>query len=76
MLRGRPRAVSQSAAPTVEFAEVAGPAPVDVLGTARRRTSARWRALQAWLESARIVDGPVFRSLDTFQRVTEQAAVG
>jgi integrase len=27
------------------------------------------RSLQAWLESARIVDGPVFRSLDTFQRV-------
>jgi integrase len=27
------------------------------------------RSLQAWLESARIVDGPVFRSLDRFQRV-------
>ena len=27
------------------------------------------RSLQAWLESARIVDGPVFRSLDPFQRV-------
>ncbi len=27
------------------------------------------RSLQAWLESARIVDGPVFRSLDKFQRV-------
>ena len=27
------------------------------------------RSLQAWLESARIVDGAVFRSLDTFQRV-------
>ena len=27
------------------------------------------RSIQAWLESARIVDGPVFRSLDRFQRV-------
>jgi integrase len=27
------------------------------------------RSLQAWLESARIVDGPVFRALDRFQRV-------
>jgi integrase len=27
------------------------------------------RPLPAWLESARIVDGPVFRSLDRFQRV-------
>src|SRR5438067_11298022 len=27
------------------------------------------RSVQAWLESARIVDGPVFRSLDKFQRV-------
>jgi len=27
------------------------------------------RSLQAWLESARIVDGPVFRSLDRFHRV-------
>jgi len=27
------------------------------------------RSVQAWLESARIVDGPVFRSLDRFQRV-------
>ena len=27
------------------------------------------RSLQAWLESARIHDGPVFRSLDRFQRV-------
>jgi integrase len=27
------------------------------------------RSVQAWLETARIVDGPVFRSLDTFQRV-------
>jgi integrase len=27
------------------------------------------RSLQAWLASARIVDGPVFRSLDRFQRV-------
>src|SRR5207253_9365040 len=27
------------------------------------------RALQTWLESARIVDGAVFRSLDKFQRV-------
>ena len=27
------------------------------------------RSLQAWLESARIVDGAIFRSLDTFQRV-------
>jgi len=27
------------------------------------------RSLQAWLQTARIVDGPVFRSLDTFQRV-------
>jgi site-specific recombinase XerD len=27
------------------------------------------RSLQAWLEAARITDGPVFRSLDRFQRV-------
>jgi integrase len=27
------------------------------------------RSLQAWLETARIVDGAVFRSLDPFQRV-------
>src|SRR6266851_149795 len=27
------------------------------------------RALQAWLETARITDGPVFRPLDRFQRV-------
>ena len=27
------------------------------------------RSLQAWLEAARISDGPVFRSLDRFQRV-------
>jgi hypothetical protein len=27
------------------------------------------RLVQAWPETARIVDGPVFRSLDTFQRV-------
>jgi integrase len=27
------------------------------------------RSLQAWLETARIVDGPVFRALDRFQRV-------
>jgi integrase len=27
------------------------------------------RSLQAWLDSARISDGPVFRSLDKFQRV-------
>jgi integrase len=27
------------------------------------------RSVQAWLESARITDGPVFRSLDRFQRV-------
>ena len=27
------------------------------------------RSLQAWLESARIIDGPVFRALDRFQRV-------
>jgi integrase len=27
------------------------------------------RSLQSWLESARIVEGPVFRSLDRFQRV-------
>jgi integrase len=27
------------------------------------------RSLQAWLESARITDGPVFRALDRFQRV-------
>ena len=27
------------------------------------------RSLQSWLASARIVDGPVFRSLDRFQRV-------
>jgi site-specific recombinase XerD len=27
------------------------------------------RSLQVWLTSARITDGPVFRSLDTFQRV-------
>src|SRR5450631_1096372 len=27
------------------------------------------RAVQAWLETARIVDGPVFRPLDRFQRV-------
>ncbi|HTD79766.1 MAG TPA: hypothetical protein VK898_19175 [Chloroflexota bacterium] len=27
------------------------------------------RSLQAWLETARIADGPVFRSLDKFQRV-------
>jgi integrase len=30
------------------------------------------RSLQAWLESARIVDGPVFRSLDPFQRVQQR----
>jgi integrase len=30
------------------------------------------RSLQAWLESARIVDGPVFRSLDPFQRVQKR----
>jgi integrase len=30
------------------------------------------RSVQAWLESARIVDGPVFRSLDRFQRVQPQ----
>jgi integrase len=27
------------------------------------------RSLQAWLDSARITDGPVFRSLDRFQQV-------
>ena len=27
------------------------------------------RSLQAWLESARITDGPVLRALDRFQRV-------
>src|SRR5258707_900858 len=27
------------------------------------------RALQAWLETARIQDGPIFRPLDRFQRV-------
>ncbi len=27
------------------------------------------RSLQVWLEPARIVDGPLFRSLDRFQRV-------
>jgi integrase len=27
------------------------------------------RSVQAWLDSARIIDGPVFRSLDRFQRV-------
>ena len=27
------------------------------------------KSVQAWLESARIVQGPVFRSLDRFQRV-------
>src|SRR6185312_2445053 len=27
------------------------------------------RSLQAWLETARISDGPVFRALDRFQRV-------
>jgi integrase len=27
------------------------------------------RSVQAWLETARIVDGPVFRALDKFQRV-------
>ena len=30
------------------------------------------RSLQTWLESARIVDGPVFRALDRFQRVQPQ----
>jgi len=27
------------------------------------------RALQAWLETGRIIDGPIFRPLDRFQRV-------
>jgi integrase len=30
------------------------------------------RSLQAWLEAARLVDGPVFRSLDSFQRVQKR----
>ena len=30
------------------------------------------RSLQAWLEAARITEGPVFRSLDRFQRVQSQ----
>jgi site-specific recombinase XerD len=30
------------------------------------------RSLQAWLEAARISEGPVFRSLDRFQRVQSQ----
>ena len=32
------------------------------------------RSLQAWLESARIVDGAVFRSLDRFQHVQQDAS--
>jgi len=27
------------------------------------------RSVQAWLEAARIADGPLFRSLDRFQRI-------
>ena len=34
------------------------------------------RSLQAWLESARITHGPVFRSLDRFQTGTAREAVG
>jgi integrase len=40
-----------------------------MLEPTKRREHSRVRSLQAWLESARTAEGPVFRSLDRFQRV-------